>query len=81
MAEMLGTSAEYSRRTAIVESLRAGRSATEKNRFFGYPRSTVYDIVAKYNASEKSEEGSGNPARKSHSRERISRTSAVVERA
>ena len=61
IAEMIRTSAEYNRRAAIIESLRAGRSATEIIRFFGYPRSTVYDVVAKYNASEKSEEGSANP--------------------
>ena len=30
---------------AIIESLRAARSATEIIRFFGYPRSTVYDVV------------------------------------
>jgi len=34
--------------------IRAGRSATEIIRFFGYPRSTVYDIVAKYTALEQS---------------------------
>jgi len=78
---MLRTSAEYNRRAAIIESLRAGRSATEIIRFFGYPRSTVYGIMAKYNASEKSGEGSANPARKTHLRERVSRTAAVVEKA
>ncbi|VDO65691.1 unnamed protein product [Heligmosomoides polygyrus] len=31
----------------------------------GYPRSTAYDVVARCNASEESEEGSANPARKS----------------
>ncbi|KYN09101.1 hypothetical protein ALC57_18788 [Trachymyrmex cornetzi] len=50
MAAMLKPSAEYNRRAAIIEGLRAGRSATEIIRFFGYPRSTVYDVVAKYTA-------------------------------
>ena len=44
---MLKPSAEYNRRVAITEDLRAGRSATEIIRFFRYPRSTIYDIVAK----------------------------------
>ncbi|KYN10864.1 hypothetical protein ALC57_16991, partial [Trachymyrmex cornetzi] len=49
-------------RAAIIEGLRAGRSATEIIRFFGYPRSTVYDVVAKYTASEQSNEDSNlNP--------------------
>ncbi|KYN41484.1 hypothetical protein ALC56_04089, partial [Trachymyrmex septentrionalis] len=43
-------------RAAIIESIRAGRSATEIIRFFGYPRSTVYDVFAKYHESEKSNE-------------------------
>jgi len=47
-------SAEYNQRAAIIEGLRAERSATEIIRFFGYPRSTVYDIVAKYTALEQS---------------------------
>jgi len=34
-------------------------------RFFGYTRSTVYDVVAKYSASEQSNESSSTPARKS----------------
>ena len=51
---MLKPSEEYNGRAAIIESVRAGRSATEIIRFFGYPRSTVYDVVAKYNESEKS---------------------------
>ncbi|EGI70777.1 hypothetical protein G5I_00435 [Acromyrmex echinatior] len=81
MAVMLKPSAEYNRRAAIIEDLRAGRSATEIIRFFGYPRSTVYDVVAKYTALEQSNEGSSMPARKSHSKERTARIPAVVERA
>ena len=49
MAAMLKPSAEYNRRAAIIEGLRAGRSATKIIRFFEYPRSTIYDVVAKYN--------------------------------
>ena len=80
MAAMLKLSAEYNQRAAIIEDLRAGRSATEIIRFFGYPRSTVYDVVAKYTALEQSNEGSSMPARKSHSKERTARIPAVVER-
>ncbi|EGI69378.1 hypothetical protein G5I_01882 [Acromyrmex echinatior] len=77
---MLKPSAEYNRRAAIIKDLRAGRSATEIIRFFGYPRSTVYDVVAKYTALEQFNEGSSMPARKSHSKERTARI-PVVERA
>jgi len=35
MAAMLKSSAEYNRRVAIIEGLRAERSATEIIRFFG----------------------------------------------
>ena len=53
MAAMLKPSAEYNRR-AIIEGFRAGRSATEIIRFFGYPRLTVYNVVTKYTALEQS---------------------------
>ncbi|XP_011707025.1 PREDICTED: uncharacterized protein LOC105462195 [Wasmannia auropunctata] len=78
---MLKPSAEYSRRAAIVESVRAGRSVTETIRFFGYPRSTVYDVIAKYHESEKSNKGSATPARKIHSKERVVRTPDIIQRA
>jgi len=52
MAAMLKQSAEYNRRAAIIEDIRIGRSATEIIRFFGYPRSTIYVVVAKYIALE-----------------------------
>jgi len=65
----------------IIEGLRAGHSVMEIIRFFGYPRSTVYNVVAKYTALEQSNEGSNMPARKSHSKERTVSTPAVVERA
>jgi len=41
-------------------------------RFFGYPRSTIYDFVAKYTASEQSNEGVSE-------KERTTKTSTVVE--
>jgi len=49
---MLKPSAEYNQRAAIIEDLRAGHSVTEIIRFFGYPRSIVYDVVTKYKALE-----------------------------
>jgi len=81
MARASKQSAKYNRRVAIIESLRAGRSATEIIRFFGYPKSTVYYVVAKYTASEQSNEDSSMPARKTHSKERTVRTPEVVEMA
>ena len=80
MAAMLKPSAEYNRRAAIIKDFRAGRSATEIIRFFRYPRSTIYNVVAKYTALKQSNEGSSMPAKKSHSKERIARTPAIIER-
>jgi len=54
MVVMLKSNTECNRRAAIIEGLRAGRSAMEIIRFFGYPRS-IYDVVAKYTALEQSE--------------------------
>ena len=76
---MLKPSTEYNRRAAIIESIRAGRLATEIIRFFGYPRSTVYDVFAKYHESEKSSEGSATSARKFHSKERVVRTPDIIQ--
>lgn len=81
MSEQIRSSAEYNRRAAIIEGLRAGRSQTEIIRFFGYPRSTVYDVAAKYFDSEMTEMGSANPTRKSHSKEKSVRTPAMIQRA
>jgi len=39
---------EYNQRAAIIEGLCAG-PPIKIIQFFGYPRSTVYDVVAKYN--------------------------------
>ena len=85
IAAMLKSSAEYNRRAAIIECLRAGRLATEIIRFFGYPKSIVYDVT-KYMALEHFNistalEGSSMSARKNHSKERTARTLAVIERA
>jgi len=43
MTTMLKPSAKYNWKAAIIESFRAGRSATEIIRFFGYPKSIVYE--------------------------------------
>jgi len=80
MAAASTSGREYNWRSAIIEGLRAGRSPTEINRFFGYPRSTVYNVVAKYSASGQWNESSSTPARRSHSKERTARTPVVVER-
>jgi len=80
MTAALTPGREYSRRAVIIENLRIGRSATEIIRSFGYPRSTVYDVVAKYSALEQSNGSSSTPGRKSYSKERIVRTPAVVEK-
>ncbi|KYN08789.1 hypothetical protein ALC62_00245 [Cyphomyrmex costatus] len=53
MATMLKPSTEYNQRAAIIEGLRAGRTATEIIRFFGYPRSIVYEVVAKFTSKER----------------------------
>ena len=78
MAAILNSSAEYNRR-AIIEGLRAECSVTEIIQFFGYLRSTVYDIVTKYMALEQSNGDSSMPARKNHSKERTARI--FIERA
>jgi len=49
-------------------------------RFFGYLRSIVYDVVTKYMALKQFNEDSSISARKNHSKERIARISAVIER-
>jgi len=64
---------EYNQRAAIIEGLRAGRSSTEIIRFFGYPRSTVYNVVAKYSASEQSKHKTKVPIRQ---RGRVTRKNA-----
>jgi len=74
MADSLRSRSEYDRRAAVIEGVRAGRTPIEIIKFFGYPKSTVYDIVQRYAASEESEEGSYTPARKIHVREKATRT-------
>ena len=65
MAAMLKPNAKYNRRVAIIEGFRAGRLATEIIRFFGYPRSIVYNVMTKYTALEQSN--------KVYQRERVTR--------
>jgi len=80
---MLKSSAEYDRRIAI-EGLRAGRSATQLIiRFFRYPRSIIYDIVAKYTVLEQSKEQSRKfqYASEEESLERTYREDFRIERA
>lgn len=55
MAESFRSTSEYNRRAAVIESVRAGKTPSEIIKFFGYPRSTVYDIVQRYAVSEESE--------------------------
>uniref|UniRef100_A0A914WDW8 Uncharacterized protein n=1 Tax=Plectus sambesii TaxID=2011161 RepID=A0A914WDW8_9BILA len=81
MAEFDKSSLEYNRRAAIVESLHTGRTPTEIIRFFGYPRSTVYDIAKRHAVSEESEKDSSTPARKIRVREESIRTLGVIQRA
>jgi len=56
MAAMLKPSAEYNRRALIIEGLRAERSTMEIIQFFGYPRSTIYDVVIKYTLEQSNED-------------------------
>jgi len=63
MVAMLKPNAEYNRRVIEV------RLATEIIRFFGYPRSTVYDVVAKYTLEQSNEDFD-------YERERVTRKNA-----
>jgi inhibitor of nuclear factor kappa-B kinase subunit alpha len=60
------STAEYDRRAAIIEGLRAGRSRQEIIQFFNYPKSTVYDVAKAFNDAEETEDGSGSASRKRH---------------
>jgi len=63
MFDHIRASAEYNRRAAIIESLYAGQ--TEIIPFFGYLRSIIYDIAAKYLISKTIfKKGSVNPTKK-----------------
>jgi len=73
---------EYNRRAAIIEGFRWTITNGNNSVFLDIrdqPRK-IYDIVAKYSASEQSNESFSAPARKSHSKERTARIPAVVER-
>jgi len=74
------SSAEYNQKAGIIEDLRAERSQTEIIRIFGCPRSIIYDVAAKYLASETSEKGSANSTRKSYSKEKSVRIPAIIEK-
>ncbi|XP_076634304.1 LOW QUALITY PROTEIN: uncharacterized protein LOC143348207 [Colletes latitarsis] len=80
MAELVKPSAEYNRRAAIIESLCAGRTPVEIIKFFGYSRSTVYDVAKRYAASESFEKGSPSPARKVQVRQKSTRTPEIIQR-
>ncbi|XP_011863807.1 PREDICTED: uncharacterized protein LOC105559817 [Vollenhovia emeryi] len=80
MAELVKQSVEYNRRAAIIESLRAERTPAEIIKFFGYPRSTVYDVAKRYTVSEESEKDSSSPARKIQVREKSTRTPELIRR-
>ncbi len=43
-------------RTCILGGVRAGRSAKEIIDFFGYPKSTVYDVIKRFNDENNQEE-------------------------
>jgi len=77
---MLKPSAEYNQRAAIIEDLRARHSVTEIIRFFGYPRSIVYDVVTKYKALETVQRRFQHASEEESSKERTARTLAVIER-
>jgi len=66
ISEQIRSSAKYNRKAVIIESAR--RSQTEIIWFFGYLKYeiNIYDVAAKYLASETSEKGSANLTRKSH---------------
>lgn len=57
-------SKEYDRRVAVVESLRAGHSVPEIIKWFGFPKSTVYDIAKRFNDGAESVERKEKTAHK-----------------
>lgn len=59
-------SREFERRAAVLESLRAGRSASEIITFFGYGKSYVYHIRKEYETATNKEEITAD--RKTHKR-------------
>jgi len=61
MAESFRKTPEYNRRAAVIEGVRAGRTPNEIIKFFGYPRSTVYDAGRPYIFQQ-----DGAPAHTSH---------------
>ena len=65
---MSGRGAEYDRRAAVLQALRAGRSPAEISEFLRVPRSTVYRIAKRVRAQEgggdSEDEGEVTPERK-----------------
>ncbi len=64
---------EYNRRATIIEGLRAECFSNENNWFFGYPRSTIYDVLTKYTALEQANEGFSIYACEEESLEKMNR--------
>lgn len=79
MGEFVRSTAEYNQREAVIETLRAGRSSAEIIGFFGYPRSTGYDIAQKYAGAKKSVLSSVSSAR--HNQEKVARIPSDIQRA
>ncbi|CAK9817253.1 hypothetical protein ANTPLA_LOCUS9301 [Anthophora plagiata] len=79
MTELVKPSAEYNRKAVIRESLCARRTSVEIIKFFGCPKSTVYDVAKKYAASERFEKGS-SPVRKVQVRKKSTRTPEIIQR-
>ena len=63
---------EYDCRAAMVESLRAWHSVQEIIKWFGYPKSTVYDIAKRFN------DGVDSADHKEHTRERLVRNQDFI---
>ena len=63
---------EYDHRSAVVESLHIGHSVQEI--WFGYPKSTVYDIAKRFN------DGVDSADCKEHARERPVRNQDFIIR-
>ena len=54
---MSGRGAEYDRRAAVLQALRAGRTPAEISEFLRVPRSTVYRIAKRVRAQQGGEDG------------------------
>ncbi|XP_022696395.1 uncharacterized protein LOC111264608 isoform X4 [Varroa jacobsoni] len=79
MAKKSTSSPEYERRLAIVQCLHAGRTPAAIINFFGYPRSTVYNIAFKYWAAKDEKECMSIAKRKIHDRQKTARTPKLID--